>query len=287
LELAVEAGRRAGLDVGDARVSRLRSSIQVELPRAQVMARVEPCDRIAMAHKQVQVVGIWMSQAAPIAPLVRPELQPFVFTDGAVTLWQQVQPVAEVDLHELGQTVRDLHEASRRTSPTTISRLNPFTDTLARIDWPVDWLADTDRTALHRHAKTLGRWWQESSADDPLGTLLVHGDMNVTNSVKTDQGTMLVDLEDAGVGPASWDLVPLTVGTRRYGGSVAELERFFDGYGADPRGWPGYEDMCEIYELSVAVWALRCSEMSPALAEEAMVRVAGVLGRSQKHWRSL
>jgi hypothetical protein len=287
LELAVAAGRRAGLDVTDARVSRLRSTVQVELPCAKVVARVEPYNRVAMAYKQVQVVRFWSSQAAPIAPLVRPELQPFVFTDGAVTLWVQLQSKGSVDLHELGQTVRALHEAFRRAPDTALPRLDPFADILARIEWPTDWLADADRAELRRRAETLGHWWQERSADDPLGTLLVHGDLSVTNSVKTDQGALLVDLEDAGIGPASWDLAPATVGVRRFGESQAELERFFYGYGADPRGWTGYETICQIYELSVALWALRCSEMSPALAEEAMVRVAGSLGRSQRQWRSL
>jgi hypothetical protein len=59
LQRATEAGRRAGFDVEGAAVTRVRSSIQVELPYAGVIARVEAADRMALAARQVVVAGVW------------------------------------------------------------------------------------------------------------------------------------------------------------------------------------------------------------------------------------
>ena len=84
---ATEAGRRAGLDVEGATVVRVRSSINVELSSAGVMARVETADRIARAALQVTVAGVWAARGAAVPALVHPQLQPFVFDDCAVTLW--------------------------------------------------------------------------------------------------------------------------------------------------------------------------------------------------------
>ena len=56
------------------------------------------------------------------------------------------------------------------------------------------------------------------SSDDPLDVGLVHGDVHRENTLVTDEhGVILVDLEDAGVGPMSWDLVHLAVEVHRYG----------------------------------------------------------------------
>ena len=113
---------------------------------------------------------------------------------------------------------------------------------------------------------------------------LVHGDLHRANALNTEDGIVLIDFEDAGVGPAGWDLVPLAVGVRRYGDPADEFERFVKGYGIDPRPWPGHEMMCQVYELEVAIWALHCSDANPEMIGEAQIRVDGILGRSRSLW---
>ena len=288
LQRATEAGRRAGLEVEGARVLRVKSSIHVELPNAGVVARVEAADQTTRATRQVVVAGVWAAQSAPVPTLVRPELQPFVFDDAAVTLWQRLDGCATADLVELGRTVRTLHDTTRGIPLTRAPRLRPFVDIEAWIDWPTSWLADEDRAELARRNRHLKRWWDAESADDPLGVVLLHGDVHPENTVVTEEhGVILTDLEDAGVGPVSWDLVPLAVSVRRYEESPAELRRFIAGYGVDLSRWSGFERMCEIYELWVTTWAIRCAGISPRIAGEAALRVEGFLGRSEAAWTIL
>jgi len=285
---ATEAGRRAGLDVERATVARVRSSILVELPSAGVLARVETADRIDRATLQVVVAGVWAAHGAAVQALVHPQLQPFIFDDCAVTLWERIDGISAADPAELGRTIRALHDATRGVALISTPRLEPFAEIDERIDLPANWLADEDRTELGRRSRRLKLWWDTESADDPLDVVLAHGDVHRSNAIVTeDRGVVLVDLEDAGVGPASWDLVPSVVGVRRYGDSPEELRRFVAGYGADPRRWAGFERLCELYELSVTVWAIRCAEISTRIAEEAQVRVAGILGRSRAEWTNL
>ena len=268
--------------------TRVRSSIQVELPYAGVIARVEAADRMALAARQVVVAGVWAAQGAPVPVLVGPQLQPFVFDDAAVTLWQRLDGGATTDLAVLGSTVRELHEATRDIDLTQVHRLEPFADIEACVDSPPNWLADEDRDEIAHRYRRLKRWWDSESSDDPLGVGLVHGDVHCENTLVTDEhGLILVDLEDAGVGPMSWDFVPLAVGVHRYGDPPKEFRKFVAGYGADPCRWSGFERMCGIYELSVLGWAIGCAAVAPRIAREAALRVAGLLGRSRETWTLL
>jgi hypothetical protein len=284
LALAIDAGRRAGLDVANARIACRKSSIHVELPRAGVMARVEEPERSAAAGRQVQIARLWASRGAPVVPLVRPELQPFVSSGGAVTLWRRLHGRIPVDLGELGRTTRELHDATRGMSLAGLLRHDLLGDTHRWIDWPAEWLADEHRVELRKLLEVLEGRRNSEVADDPLGTVIVHGDLHADNALATDRGLILVDFEDAGVGPASCDFIPLVVGVSRYGNAEAELDRFVRGYGNDPRGCQGFATMCEIYELCVTAWAIRCSEVSPAMAAEAAVRVDGILNGSKVPW---
>jgi hypothetical protein len=284
LAVAIDAGRRAGLDVADAQIVRRKSSIHIELPRVGVMARVEEPERSALAGLQVQVASLWASRGAPVVPLVRPELQPFVSSDGAVTLWGRLHACNPVDLEELGRTTRELHDATRGISLAGLARHDPFGETGRWIDWPTEWLAEEDRIELRELLEVLRRRWDGAPPDDPLGTVIIHGDLHADNALATDRGLILIDFEDAGVGPASCDFIPLVVGVSRYGTAEAELERFVRGYGHDPRGCRGFTTMCEIYELCVTAWAIRCSELSSAMAVEAAVRVDSILNGGKVPW---
>ena len=90
-----------------------------------------------------------------------------------------------------------------------------------------------------------------------------------------------------GFGPASWDFVPLAVGIDRYGLQAGNLDRFIAGYGFGPADWPGLRVMCDVYELLVTSWAIRCGSDSPRMAREAEVRVAGLLDGNPTPWTLL
>lgn len=287
LRLAKEAGRKAGVDVSGAKLLRVRSSVHVELPRAEIVARVEAPGAEQAARRQVRVAQLLADRGAPVARLVCAELQPLLVEDGAVTLWRRLEAVAEPDLFALGQAVRALHEATRGSLPLDLPATDPFPSLYNFLDWPSPWSGSGESEELRRRADALTTKWQSVIRDDPLGLVVVHGDVHQDNAFVTERGVVLLDLEDAGVGPASWDFAPLAVGVERYGVPRADYRAFAAGYGAEPGAWEGHALMCRVYELMVATWAMRCSGDSPRMAEEASVRVATLLGGGRGRWTLL
>jgi aminoglycoside phosphotransferase (APT) family kinase protein len=189
-----------------------------------------------------------------------------------------------VDLGDLGRTIRILHTKSRGIPLGGLPRIDPLGDVRSWIHSSGEWLGFDDRRQLASRFEFLASWWNEFSSEDALEKTLIHGDIHRDNALKTEDGIILIDLENSGVGPPGWDLVPLAVGVRRYGDSKREFELFVDGYGEDPRKQPSFETLCEIYELTVTLWATQCAEVTPGMVEEAKIRVEGFLGRSSIPW---
>ncbi len=287
LRVAAEAGRQAGVDVLDARVLRVRSSVHVELPRAGVVARVEAPGNEELAHTQVWAARLLADRGAPVARLFRHELQPILLGDAAVTLWRRLRSVHALRLEALGRSVRALHEATRDALPPDSIALDPFVRIRSDLDLSTSWSGSKESEALLRRLEALEAEWPSATREDPLGTVLVHGDVHADNAMVTEDGLVLIDLEDAGIGPASWDFVPQAVGARRYGLPPERYREFVGGYGSEPGDWPGLDLMCQVYEFLVTAWAMRCSADSPRLAAEASIRVEGLLNGGERLWTLL
>ena len=285
--LVAEAAQRADLDAAGAHVLRVRNSIHVELPRADVVARVEGPGRQELALRQVLVARALAARNAPVTRLVRPEIQPLLIGDGAVTLWRRLRSVAAPTLEAVGSPVRAINEASAGSLPGGVPAIDPFAQLRAYLDSPSSWSGSVAVKELRRRAEELASSWLEGTQDDPLGKVVVHGDLHVDNAVVSEGGLVLLDLEDAGVGPASWDFAPLAVGAERYGLPSENFHQFAAGYGAEPATWPGHLLMCRVYEMLVTSWAVRCSANSPRMASEAAVRVSGVLEGNPSLWTLL
>ena len=285
--MAAEAARQADLDGAGAVVLRVRNSIHIELPRADVVARVESHGFQKLAHRQVLVARALAAREAPVARLVRPEIQPLLIGDGAVTLWRRLRSVATPTFEAVGHAVRVLHNSTAECLPEDVPTIDPFAQVRACLEAPSSWSGSAAVKELQRSADELAARWQEATHDDPLGTVVVHGDPHADNAVVSESGLILIDLEDAGVGPASWDFAPLAVGVERYGLPSTDFDQFVAGYGAEPGTGPGHTVMCRVYELLVASWAIQCSVNSAAMAREAAVRVSGVLEDDPTLWTLL
>lgn len=287
LDLAAEAGRRAGLESAGGKVLRVRSSIHVELPQADAVARIEDPGGHELALRQVLVARALATRDAPVARLVRPEIQPILIGDCAVTLWRRIRSVTTPTLEAVGRAVRAIHDTTAKSRPGSVPTIDPFAQVRAFLHSPSAWSGSSAIVELLRRNDELAARWREESADDPLGTVLVHGDPQADNAIVSEDGLVLIDLEDAGIGPASWDFAPLAVAVERYGVPQEEFQRFAAGYGAEPGDWPGHALMCRVYELTVTAWAIRCSVDSPRMASEAAVRISGLLDGDPSQWTLL
>jgi hypothetical protein len=284
LAMVAEAARLTGFDASGARVLRVRSSVHVELPSADVVARVEEPGGHALAERQVRIASVLAAQHAPVARLVRPEIQPLMIGGGAVTLWRTVRPVGVPTLEAVGRAVRAIHETTCKVGG--VPEIDPIGQIAIQLEGATGFGA-TVLAELQRRADRLSTRWRDAIGDDPLGNVVVHGDPHLDNAVMTASGLVMLDLEDAGFGPASWDFVPLAVGIDRYGLPAGNLDRFIAGYGSGPADWPGLRVMCDVYELLVTSWAVRCGSDSPRMAREAEVRVAGLLDGNPTPWTLL
>ena len=286
--LATAAARDLGLNPAGVAIHRHIVSVHVELPAAGVMARVEARDRLAIAQRQVRASRFLESRKLPAARLVLPDRQPLIYGDGVVTLWEAVvilerQPDAAV----LGLLARRLHEATAGALPAGIPDIEPLS--LVR-----GWLPRLGTEPICEEVgklwdelEWLERLWDEAIAGDPLGTVFVHGDFHQDNVVVTPEGPTILDLEEAGRGPASWDLVPHLVGVRRYGASEEVCRSFLDAYGSDPLKWEGTEILCRAYELLMIVWAIAHRHTSPEMAAEGELRLSSFLGSTDEPWKLL
>ena len=285
MRLAVAAGRLAGVDTDAARVLRVRRSVHVELPRAGVVARVEAPGDEPTARRLAWAGELLAGSGAPAARLFRPEIQPMLVDGGALTLWRRLEAVGSPRYGALGGALRAVHDATRGAEADDALSFEAFGGIRADLLWLAEREGSGDSELMLRHLEALESDWAASTRDDPLGTVLVHGDVHIDNAIVTERGLVLIDLESAGIGAASWDLVPLAVGVRRYGLPVGRFAEFLDGYGADPGDGPGFDLMCRVYELLVTAWAMRCAVDSPEMTAEARVRVDGFLRGGEETWK--
>ena len=141
----------------------------------------------------------------------------------------------------LGRLARRLHEATAGILPAEIPDIDPLS--LAR-----GWLPmlgsepmGEEVGKLWDELKWLERLWDETIAGDPLGTVLLHGDFHQDNVVVTPEGPTLLDLEEAGRGPASWDLVPnreVPSDSERTREGIATSKVWQGDYGSSPKAAP-------------------------------------------------
>lgn len=288
LELAVAAATRARLSTEGATVLRRRASVYVGLPAADALARVESADAVALAERQVVVARLLEACAVPAARLIVPDPQPMVYADGSVTLWRRLTILTgEPSPAVLGHLARHLHEATRGGLSTEIPALDPISITLDALGRAASGGQFGGIEDLWDEFYQLAAAWDRIADEDPLGTALVHGDYNVNNVVLTPDGPTLIDLEDSGSGPVSWDLVPQAVAVRRFGASPASYRSFCDAYGADLMTGDGAETLCRTFELLLLSWAIANWDTSPEMEAEAALRLANFRGETDQPWTLL
>ena len=254
------------------------NAVLVDLPEARLVARVESLGGEAVSRRIASAARHFARCGAPTLRLIHAE--------PPVTLWPSLAHGPTIAARELGALIRELHDRTREPDDPELLPLCPFLEIralLARLasDPRFD---PRDHHALTEHTDALELRWRALAGDDPLGRVLVHGDVHTDNVMLADGEPVLIDLELAGVGPATWDFVQLGAAVHRYGLRPARFDQFAAGYGADPRSWVGFEVLRDSYELLAVAWAAAYRHRSPAFAREARIRVDGLLGRADATW---
>ena len=269
LELAMEAAREVGVDPADASVLRVASAVTVELPHAEVIARVEPPSGLAAARRQAIAARILEQRGVPAARLVAADRQPLALRDGVVTLWRRLRILAGVPSPEaLGRLARHLHTACVDNLPAETPALDPFEPLPGWLDRPCDLAPPPGTDELRRRLDQLRERWRQAAVTEAPGTVLVHGDYHADNVVLTDEGPVLLDLEMAGRGPAELGPARPAAG----GASATAARRRTTGASATPTvpSCPTrrtVELLQQAYELHLVCWAVGHRDTSPAMAD--------------------
>ena len=236
-----------------------RSNVLVHLKPAPVIARV--MTGTAMLHGDVErwlarevAVGAFLAErglAVPPTDVLAPG--PHRYEGLWMTFWQFVEHDASRPLpraHELGGSLRELH-AALAGFPGELGQLSDVRDWLDRLLaelHPSPGLSRKDGDLLRSHLQELTPTVFESS----LPAQAIHGDASISNLLRTDNGLIWNDLEDACVGPVHWDVAGLVVEARALGRSeafVADVLRAYGGLDPDE-----LTDFSAAHVLYTTVW---------------------------------
>jgi hypothetical protein len=222
----------------DAVVVAVGSNVLVHLKPAPVIARV--MTGTAVLHGDVErwlgrevAVGTFLGErglAVPPSDLLAPG--PHQHDGLWMTFWEFVEHDASRPLpraHELGGSLRELH-AALAGFPGELGQLSDIRDWLDQLLadlHPSPRLSRQDRDLLRSQLQALTPSVFESS----LPAQAIHGDASISNLLRTDNGLIWNDLEDACIGPVHWDVAGLILEARARGRSEAFVADFLRAYG--------------------------------------------------------
>jgi hypothetical protein len=213
-----------GLTADDAIVLNDSNRLVLRLMSCDVVARVAP-----MAWQDARLEVELAQRLAEIeSPVGAPEprVEPRVYErDGfAVTLWSYYEPVPSRELSPAGyaQALVRLHAGMRQIDVTTRHFLDRVADTqqdVANRDITPE-LPDADRELLASTLRSLRR----SIVDRGAAEQLLHGEPHPWNVLRTKNGPLFIDFENAVRGPVEYDLawVPEEV-SEHYPGADQDL----------------------------------------------------------------
>jgi hypothetical protein len=262
-EIAVELGRRAldSVGLGSAAMTVLKfgaiATFRVADP-PRLLKVADPGFRSAepVLERSLQLSAWLADEGFPVAGAAAEGSASPIAVDGAwAGLWNwQEHRDARPHPERTGQLLRRLHELLSEC-PVTLPELDHF-DAARRHTVALTRKGHLDDAEVRFLTVRLERMevdWKAFRSE--LGIGGIHGDFEVGNVLTTDRGPVLIDLDNAQVGPREWDLVKATPDSPN-GWSVEEWAGFAAGYGYDLLSAPGNEVLREIRHLRSLVWML-------------------------------
>jgi hypothetical protein len=249
-----------GLACDDAAVLSAHSNVLVHLKPAPVVARVMTGTAVlhddprAWLTRELAVGRFLAERGLAVPPTDVPAPGPHCQDGIWMTLWRFVEHDPSAGLpsaRELGGALRDLHAALAGFDGelTPLSGIRDWLDgLLTRLDDPSSTLprADVDRLRAQLHALT------PTVFDAPLPAQALHGDMSISNLLRTRAGLVWNDLEDVCAGPVEWDVAGLVTSARARGQGERFVADLLDAYGG-----PSLEELepfIAAHDLYAIVW---------------------------------
>jgi aminoglycoside phosphotransferase (APT) family kinase protein len=272
-EVLAEVCARTGLDHRRARLVKFTANAVYRLHRDPVVVRI--AGSTALRHRVAKVVRVagWLAEHdVPAVRLLPGVPQPVDVGGYLATVWQAVPPGRRAP------TTRDLAVLLRRLHglpppPFELPAWEPLDDVRRRLG-DAEALDPGDRRFITEHSALLAE--RLAVLKYPLTSCVVHGDAHLGNLVPGPTGPMLCDFDSTCLGPPEWDLTPVPVGLRRFGGSRRSAAIFARQYGFDVTRWPGFAVLREVRELKLATSVLPILRSNPEVVPELRRRLDSV-----------
>ncbi|GAA1309710.1 aminoglycoside phosphotransferase family protein [Saccharothrix xinjiangensis] len=261
------------LDPTEARLLHHRSNAVYLLPREHVVVRLAPATplRHERAVTAIAVTRWLAADSAPIALAPMPGDQPVVVADAIVTFWPWRPTTPPPGPADLAAPLRHLHHLP--PPPFDVPRYQPLRRLREALSLdsnrPVPMLTDDDHAWLHEQiSHALDAF---TTTDFPLGTGLVHADAHSENLVRDGEDWVLIDWDQACIGPRELDLVASL--PDHFHTPEAERTAFRNAYGHDPTQWSEWRILRDITELHSLGSYIRLAPDKPAAAQELNIRL--------------
>jgi Ser/Thr protein kinase RdoA (MazF antagonist) len=266
-----EACAQAGWSSDRAKLLRLGENAIYKLAADPVVVRIaRSADRLPRVRREL-CVARWLAASNVPAVRVRDDIdQPIIVNEHPVTFWHTVTGGGPVPNHiDLARLLAAFHKAL--DCPCELASFDPLGPSYSRLV-KARTVTQDDRDFLKARCDHLNDELQHLEFGLPQGP--IHGDAHTSNLL-TDHGqVVLIDFENAAIGPREWDLLPTAIGVERYGRPEQQYGEFADTYGFDVRAWPGYPVLREVRELTMTTWIMQNIGESPDVAAEFALRVS-------------
>ncbi|HEX3785209.1 MAG TPA: aminoglycoside phosphotransferase family protein [Pseudonocardiaceae bacterium] len=272
----------ADLDPTGATLLRFATNAVFRLAAQPVVVRI--CGSWALRHRVDKIVKVanWLADHDFPAVRLLPGLpQPVRIGDYLATVWEEVPTASyQPTSRDLAGLLRRLHELP--PPAFALPAWSPLDDAARRIA-DAERLAADDREFLEARCAEVGA--RLADLEFPLPSAVVHGDAHLGNLIPGLDGPVLCDFDSTCFGPPEWDLTPIPVALRRFGGSPGEARLLLRTYGFDVTKWVGFEVLREVRELNMVTSVLPILRSNPGLAPELHRRLASVRsGDSSARW---
>lgn len=166
---------------------------------------------------------------------------------GVVTLMPWVEATGEVDWPELGALLSTFH---REVYDKQVPRWAPLSRLPAQA---LELRPDDAAVLLGARAELLTAL---DGVTSELGVGVLHGDVSLSNALRSTAGPRFIDPDWVARGPLEYDLA--AAARRRARGEIdrATYRRFCAAYGHDVRGWDGLPLLDRIADLGALAFAL-------------------------------
>lgn len=263
----------AGLDHRGARLLKFTANAVFRLRHDPVVVRI--AGSTALRHRAAKVVAVagWLAEHDVPAVRLLPGLaQPVHVGAYQATLWRAVAASRRrPSTKDLAVLLRRLHALP--LPDFELPAWQPLDDVRRRLG-DAEGLDAADRHFLEDRCAELTE--RLATLDYPLAECVVHGDAHLGNVIPVRRRPVLCDFDSTCVGPPEWDLTPIPVGLRRFGGSRRAARIFASAYGFNVTKWPGFAVLCEVRELKLATSVLPILRSNPGVVPELRRRLDSV-----------